>query len=174
MRPRLRDEHRAARRQPEPELAADLLAEPAPGEVLAHRLARGGLPEVALVEARRLLEQREQPLAPLALGVLARRLVLVLQLDAEPLGEPLDRAREVEVLRLADERDRVALRAAAEAVVELVDRVHREARRPLLVEGAAGRPARAGLAQLRPPTDQLDHVDGPAHGLHGRVFDARH
>ena len=48
----------APRREPEPELAADLLAETAAREVLPHGLTRRRLPQVALEERRRLLEQR--------------------------------------------------------------------------------------------------------------------
>ena len=42
--------------------------------------------------------------AAVALRRLLGRDVLVLELDAEALGEPLDRAGEVEPLRLLDER----------------------------------------------------------------------
>ena len=147
-----------ARREAEAELAADLLAEAAALEVRAHRDAGRGLPEVALVERRGLVEHGVEPVAALARLLLLRRGLLVLERDAEPLRQPLDRAGEVEVLGLADERDHVAALAAAEAVVELVGRVDREARRPLLVERAAARVARAGLAQRRAAGDDLDHV----------------
>ena len=115
-------QHRAARREPEPELPADLLAEPAPGEVRPRRLAARRLPEVALVERGRLLEQREQPLAPRRAGVGLRRRLLVLERDAVALGEPLDRADEVEPSVSCTKRDQVAALAAAEAVEELVGR----------------------------------------------------
>ena len=109
-----------ARRETEPELAADRLAEPAALEVVAHGHSGRRLPEVALVERGRLVEHRVQPVAPLPRLLLLRRRLLVLERDAEPLRQPLDRLGEVEVLRLADERDHVAALAAAEAVVELV------------------------------------------------------
>ena len=130
-------EHRAAGREPEAELAADLLAEAAALEVRTRRLACVALPQVALVEACRPLEQRSQPLAPAPALVVGGRSVLVLDCDAEAIGEPFDGLGEVELLGLTHERDRVAACAAAEAVVELVLRVDGEARRPLLVEGAA-------------------------------------
>jgi len=107
-------------------------------------------------------------------GVALRRGLLVLQRHSETLGQPLDRLREVELLRLADKADDVAPGAAAEAVVELVLRVDREARRPLVVERAEPGEAGAGLAQLRARLDDLDHVgrlDGLANGC---VLDPRH
>ena len=148
----------APRRETEPELAADRFAEPSAREVLAHRRACRRLPEVALVERGRLLEDGVQPVAPLPRLLELRRGLLVLEVDAEPLGQPLDGLGEVEVLGLADERDHVAALAAAEAVVQLVGRIDGEARRPLLVEGTAAGVAGAGLAQRRPPRDDLHHV----------------
>ena len=171
---RLSRQRRAAGRQPEPVLAADVLAKTALLQVLARRLAGVGLPEVTLVEARRLLEQREQALAAAALGVALGRRLLVLQRHPEALGQELDRLREVELLGLADEADHVAARPAAEAVVELVGRVHGEARRPLVVERAEPGEARAGLAQLRSGLHDLDHV-GRLDGLANRcVLDPGH
>ena len=123
--------------EPEPELLRDLLSEAAAGEVLAHRSARLAVPEQSLEVAGRLVEHRVQALAPPPLRLDARRCLLDLDRDAEPLREPLDRADEVEVLRLADERDDVAALPAAEAVVELLDRVDGERRRLLLVERTA-------------------------------------
>ena len=111
-----------ARREAEPERAADLLAEPSPGEVRPRVLGAGRIPQAALVERRRRREQLAEPVAPPPLGLDARRRLLVLELDPEAVGEPFDGAGEVEVLRLLDERDQVAAGAAAEAVVELVDR----------------------------------------------------
>ena len=137
----------APRREAEPELAADRLAEPSAREVVAHRRAGRRLPEVALVERRRLLENGVQPVAPLPRLLELRRGLLVLEIDAEPLGKPLDRLGEVEVLGLADERDHVAALATAEAVVQLVGRVDGEARCPLFVEGTAAGIACARLAQ---------------------------
>jgi hypothetical protein len=132
----------------------------APGEVRTGCLAPRGLPTMALVEARRLLEQREQPLAPPTSRVLLRRGLLELEGNAVALREPLDRLGEVELLRLTDEADDVAALAAAEAVEELVGRVDREARRLLVVEGAEPGPARARTPELRPRRDDLDHVGG--------------
>ena len=61
------------------------------------------------------------PLAAPAGLVLPRRGLLVLERHAEALGEPLDRADEVDVLGLPHELDDVAAAPAAEAVVELAD-----------------------------------------------------
>src|SRR6185503_17892652 len=120
---RLSRQRLAARREAEPVLVADLLAEGAARQVLACRCAGCGIPEVALVEARGLLEQCEQALAPAPLRVLLRRRLVVLEGHPVALGEPFDRLREVELHGLANERDQVAALAAAEAVEELLDRV---------------------------------------------------
>ena len=163
-----------AGREAEAELAADGLPEAAALEVGADGHAGGRLPQVPLVERGGLVEHGVEPVAPLARLLLLRRRLLVLERDAEPFGQPLDRAGEVEVLGLADERDHVAALAAAEAVVELVGRVDREARRPLLVEGTAPRVARAGLPQRRAAGDDLDHVGGRHDLPDGRLLDPGH
>src|SRR6185437_5061480 len=96
-----------------------------------------GLPQVAGVEARRVLQQRQQPaLLVAALLRLGRRL-LVGDLDAEAVTQPLHGGDEVEVLGVLDEADGVAAALAAETVVLLVDGVDRERRRALVVERAA-------------------------------------
>src|SRR5439155_4771326 len=63
---------RASGREPEAELAAGVFAQATGREVLLNRLPRIG-PEHALVERRRLLEQRVEALLALALGVSLRR-----------------------------------------------------------------------------------------------------
>ena len=65
-RPRQR---RAAGRESDPELLRDRLTEPARREVLPRERTGLGLPEVALVERRRALEQRVEPLLPLPLAI---------------------------------------------------------------------------------------------------------
>jgi hypothetical protein len=90
------------------------------------------------------------------------------------LGEPFDRSDEVEALRVAYKPDHVAALATAEAVVELLDGVHRKARRPLFVERAAADQARARLAQRRPLLDDGDEIGALAHGLNARVLDPGH
>src|SRR5215475_12311148 len=101
----------------------DLLAQVARGEVLAHRLPGSCVPEVPLEEPGGLVEQRVQAVAPVPCRLRLRRGLLVRELDAEALGEELDRADEVEVLDITHEADRVPAAVAAVAVVELVDRV---------------------------------------------------
>ena len=126
-----------ARRQSETELLGDLLAEPASGEILANRRGAIPVPQEPLEVRGRLVEDGVETLAPAARFLYPRRCLLDLDRNPEPLCEPLDGADEVEVLRLADERDDVPALPAAEAVVELLDRVDRERRRLLLVERAA-------------------------------------
>src|SRR6185503_4997608 len=121
-----------ARCIPEPEDACDLLPQPARREIVARERALLGVPEQALVEDGRALEQLEQPLAPAALAIGLRIAVLVLELDAEPAREHLDRADEVEVVQPLHERDRIAALAAAEALERAARGRDGEARRPLL------------------------------------------
>src|SRR6478672_11068449 len=83
---------------------------------------------VRLDQPRALAERHTTRARPAAL--------LVVQLDAELGGEPLDRLGEGEVLDLLHERDDVAALAAAEAVVAADGGTHGEARRLLVVEGA--------------------------------------
>jgi hypothetical protein len=70
------------------------------------------VPEHALVEDRRPLEQLREPVLASSRVLRLRRDLLVLDLDAEAPGERLDRADEVDLLDLLDERDRVAALAA--------------------------------------------------------------
>ena len=53
-------------REPEPELPRRLVGDAAAREIVAHRLAGRGVPEVPLEEARRLVEHGEEPFATLA------------------------------------------------------------------------------------------------------------
>ena len=106
---------------------------------------------------------RSRRAAPLGL---ARVLRLALELDAGALGERLERGREVEPLGLHHELEHVAARAAAEAVVELLDRVDRRttacARRGT---GTARSSAAGRRGELGARADQLDEVDGVADAL---------
>src|SRR5262249_48644818 len=150
---------RATGRETQAELATDLFLQAPRRQVFLHGLPRLG-PESLLVEARRLLQQRVEPLLLLPLGIRLRRRLLVLELDGEPVGEPLDGAHEVEALRLPNERDRVPTRLAAEAVVRPALRRDRERRRLLLVERAQPRVARAHFSQPRAGLDEDDDVRG--------------
>src|SRR5262249_12475345 len=125
-----------ARRVADPERAQRLLGEAAVGQVPARGRCLLRLPQVALVEAGRALQQLQQPLARLAALGRARVLVLDGQLDADALGQRLHRADEVQALGLLDELERVAPDPAAEAVVDALVSIHAERRRALLVERA--------------------------------------
>jgi hypothetical protein len=166
-------ERGSAGSETEPEVAGDLLSQPARGEVVASEGASLRLPEVALVERRGAVEQLEEALAPLARAVLLGRRLLVLERDAEAVGEPLDRPDEVEVLLFLDEGDRVSTLAAAEALEGAAVRRDAEARRLLLVEGAEADEAAPGLAQAGVGLDQRDDVRRLLDGLDGRVLDPR-
>ena len=178
MKPRssaLRVERCSPEREPEPVLATDLFGETAAGEIVTGKRAGLRVPEVALVERRRGLEQlvgdaRAGGAARPAAAIVSSYSIWTLKRSAShsiALGE-------VELLGLPDERDHVALRPAAEAVVELVHGVDREARRPLLVERAAAHVARAGLAQLSALGDDGDHVRCGLDLLDGCVLDPGH
>src|SRR5262249_58700537 len=153
-------ERRAARGETDPILAADFLPEATAREVGACVGACLRLPEVALVERGRRVQHPVEAVAAPAPGVLLWRCLLVLERDVEPLREPFDRAYEFDAFGLLDERDCVAGRPAAEAVVEPFLRADREGRRPLLVEGTEAREAPARAAQLRSFRDDLDDVRG--------------
>ena len=153
--PRFPRERRAAGREPEPVLAADLLAETAALEVRARRLTARRLPEVALVERGRLLEQREQPLAPPTLrgpapGELSSYSSGTLNRSASNSIAPTKSRFSC----LLDERDRVPALAATEALEGASVRRDREAWRLLLVERAQAGETRAGLAQPRVTPDE--------------------
>ena len=128
-----------ARRVTDPELAQRLLLEPATEQVVARRLGLLGLPQVARVVGGGAVEQRVQALAALAAGGGSGILVLGLELDAEAVGERLERALEVEPLGLHHEVERVARDLAAEAVVVLLVGADVERGGALVVERAAGR-----------------------------------
>src|SRR5262249_8473491 len=117
-----------ARRVTHPKLSQDLLSETPVLKVFASPAGLAGLPQVALVVGARAGEQLHQSLsAPAPIGV-ARVLLLALQLDPAAFGEQLESALEVEALRLLHEREDVPRGLAAEAVVELLDRIDTERR----------------------------------------------
>ncbi len=95
---------------------------------------------------------------------------LALALDArhrEPgvAGELLDGLGERLAAVLHQEADRGAVRAAAEAVVELLGLAHRERGCLLAVEGAAGDVVGPGLLERHVPVDHVDDVDAGEQGL---------
>src|SRR6266566_1374714 len=112
--------------------------------------------------------------APTPPSILLRRRFLVLDLDVEAVCKPLDRFGEIELLGFPNEGDQVALRPAAEAVVELVHPIHGKAGRPLFVERAASHVTGAGLAELSALRHDRDHVRCGFDLLHRRVLDPGH
>src|SRR5262249_15636796 len=146
----------------EPELAAHLFPEPARAEVGPRDGARLGLPQHPRVELGRPLEERPQSLLALPLPLLLGRRLLVLELDAEPLRQELDRVDELDVLDLHDERDRVAALAATKALERAAGGRDGEARRPLLMEGTEALVRAARFAQA---DDVLDEREDLHRGL---------
>src|SRR5579864_2331178 len=140
-------ERRPARSEAEPERAADLLTEPARREVLPRERALLAVPQQLFVERGGAVHQLREPFLAPARTVGLRRDLLVLDLDVEALRELLDRADEVHLLDLLDERDRIAALAAAEALEGASRRRDGEAWRPLLMERAEAPVRPAGLAQ---------------------------
>ena len=100
--------------------------------------------------------------------------VVVAELDAGPAGQALDRLGEVEVLDLPHEGDDVALRLAAEAVVEALLGVDRERRRLLGVERAQPDPPPAHPLQGDVLAGDLDEVGRGPHPGDVLVEDAHH
>jgi hypothetical protein len=162
-------------REPDAVLAQRALLQPAPGEVRAGRRGLAALPQHADVVGGGALQQRQQPVGALAAGRRRRVLGLALELHPVAVGERLQRAREVEPLGLHHEREDIAPRAAAEAVVELLHRVDPERRRPLVVERTEPlEPLRARPPQLGAGPDQLLEVDRVADALPGVLCVPRH
>ena len=137
-----------AGRKSHAELLQHLAPEATALEVGAGPRRLAGVPQVPAVEGGRLREQLDQPLA-LAPALVVAPAGVVLQLDSVAVGELLDGVAEVEALLLLQEREDVAARLAAEAVVELLDRVDRERRRALVVERAQPEPPRAPAGAAR-------------------------
>jgi len=162
-------------REPDPELPQRPLLQATRSEVRARGGGLGRLPQHPHVIRGRALEQGEQPLAPAAALGVARVLGLALELDPRARGQRLQGAREVEPLRLHDELEDVAARAAAEAVVDLFRRVDPERRRPLVVERAQPlEPRHARPPELRARADELREVHGVADSLARIVGVPRH
>src|SRR5262249_54382042 len=80
-------------------------------------------------------------------------------LHADGLGEVLQRIDIAQPLVLHEERDGVAVHAAAEAVIELLGRADGERGRLLGVERAAGDVIRAALFQRYIALDHVDDID---------------
>jgi hypothetical protein len=109
--------------------------------------------ELLLVEAGRRLEGAVQ----VGAAVRARRL-LARHFQPGERGEFLDRLGEAEVLVVHQEPQRRAVRAAAEAVIELLGRADGERRRLLAVEGAAGLVLAPRLLERHTRIDHLHDI----------------
>ena len=91
--------------------------------------------------------------------LLRRRRPELRHLHARHRGEILHRIDVTEARIRHQEADRVAMRAATEAVIELLGGADRERRRLLVVEGAQPREIGAALLQLDVARDDIDDVD---------------
>jgi hypothetical protein len=103
-------------------------------EVRPGLLPLPGFQERAVVQLECGLVRPDQRLALGRDAAFGRRVALVAQGDARLLGQTLDRLGELEVLDVAQEPDRVAALAAAEAVVQALGGRDAERRRLLRVE----------------------------------------
>jgi len=127
---------------------------PSPGVFL--RIGDGAA-EVNLVPVDFVLEAIARLGAPLAR-----------HLEPGAAGELLDRLGKRQPLVLHQERQCRAVRAAAEAVIELLRLAYRERRGLLAVERAAGDVVGAGLLEGNEAVDDVDDVDAVAGELAGR------
>jgi hypothetical protein len=121
------------------------------------RLAQLGAVEVAGLVQRVGHRQRLRLLG----GALGRRDLVVLFRDdhADALRQVLDRIDEAHARVFDQEADGSAVRAAAEAVVELLGRAHREAGRLFIVKRAQAHVVGAALFELDVAANHIDDVD---------------
>src|SRR5262245_12614718 len=127
----------------EPEGARGFAGDPAAVEVGAGTLRLRPLPEPRLEAARRPLEEGEKsvPRACFSCVLVSR------QGNASALGEEAHRLGELQAIVPAQELERVATRATAEAVEEVEFRVNGEGGRLFLVERAEPLPPLAGALE---------------------------
>ena len=162
------------RRKADAKAPQALLAQPPPEQILASLLRLIRLPQILRVISRGPVEHLPQPRPSLALLLDPRILLLPLHLHPEPLGERLDRLAERKPLLLLEEREHIPLLAAAEAVIELLLRIHRERRRALIMEGAQPLEPLPRPLQLRIRRQHLRDIHGVAHLLDRLRRKARH
>jgi hypothetical protein len=150
----------AVRRVTEPEVRRDLPGQATALQVVDRPRARLQLLAIGLGRAREHLRQRRPALLLRArLVALGSRQVVVRHRHAHLTGQILHRIDEAHPAVLGQELDRIAARAAAEAVIELLARADREARRFLGMERAQPAEVRAAFLQLHVAADDLDDVD---------------
>src|SRR5205085_3295422 len=147
-------------RVPEPPRFRGLDGDATPLQVIAGDGSTGMFPENALIEdARLFIDLRERRPVRAATRLLRIR---GLQVDASLGRQLLRRLAEALAVELHDELDRVAGRAAAEAVEDLLVGDDIEAGRLLAVEGAQAFPVAARLLQADAALHHRDHVDAVA------------
>ncbi|MCW0450032.1 hypothetical protein NB706_002866 [Xanthomonas sacchari] len=131
--------------------------------------------ELALEELGRRF-QRGVQVAMVVAGGLGRATLLGVARDvhAGALGQLVDRVEEFEAVVVHQEADRGAVRAAAEAVVELLGWRHRERGRAFVVERAARRVLLALALQRHARADHLDDVGACEQVVDECVGDAGH
>src|SRR5690606_31538962 len=143
------------RRVAEAETGGDFAGEAAPSEVIDG--ARGGLELILVIALRPGHQLGHRGLFLGVLRILAAPLVRHAQ--AEIAGQFLDCIDKAQALVRHDEADGAAMRAAAEAVVELLGRADGERRGLFRMEGAAGAVVGAGLLERHVALDDVDDVD---------------
>ena len=138
----------------EHERLLDLPADAAPGQVLSRAGGVGRFPQKAIVELRRqAVGQMERGVG---IGEVGR--LPVGDLHSHALPQAPHGVRELDLLVLHQERERVPAGLAAEAVVHPLLGAHRERGRLLGVERTEANPAAAALLELHDLADDLDDV----------------
>ena len=151
----------ARRREPHAELLRDLARQAARLQII-HRPRRLRVAaQLLAVEQRRFFHNGvERFIALLALRRVAPATAgLAGNGHAGTAGQTIHRLREFQVFVFHHERQRIAARATAEAIVELFVGVDAERGAALLVEGAAGGVILARLFQFDTPVYHLDDID---------------
>ena len=138
-------------------------------QVLAAFLAAG---QLLLEPARRGIEHLVQ-FGELVLRA-ARHATFERHGHADPGGEIFDRIDEFEAVVVHQELDRRTMRAAAEAVIELLGWADRKRGRAFVVERATRRVVATGALQRHARLDHLDDVDAREQVIDEAVGDARH
>ncbi len=124
----------ARRGEADPELGGDLAADAPAAQILGAAGRVGVAAQLPGIEAGGLFE-RVVDRAEIGAAVFAG---LARDLEADRLGQGLDRLGEVQTFVLHQKAERGAVRPAAEAVIELLARADGEGGGLLVVEGAAG------------------------------------
>ena len=152
--------------KPDPPVLDQFGSELALGEIRACDLRFGAIEEHALVVGARLLEQSLDLLFAIEFFRLLMRQLLVLNRHAIALGQSFDGLGKFAGFELHHKFEDVATDTTAEAVVQLLCRLDREARRLLVVEWAASHRAWTDLAYLTGSRrHELDEVGALAHSL---------